>query len=113
MVQGEQRRHPRHRVHLRVVVTPPHPPAPPSEEMPELPVTAVVDLSESGAGLNWSLPADIAVGADVRLRFLLAGGQTIDVEGIVVRVAGGRAGVEFLPAARCVVRQLLAESRPD
>lgn len=115
MVQGEQRRHPRHHVHLHVVVTPPPPPESSSsiEEIPELPVTAVVDLSESGAGLDWSLPADIGIGAEVRLRFLLAGSQTIDVEGIVVRVGSGRAGVEFLPAARAIVRQLLAESRSD
>ena len=73
--------------------------------------TAVIDLSEGGAALEWELPADVAVGASVRLRFLLAGEQSIEIDGRVMRIANGRAGVEFLSAQQNLVRQLLAEAR--
>jgi hypothetical protein len=75
------------------------------------PATAVIDLSEGGAALEWNLPYDIEVGAAVRLRFLLAGEQSIEIDGRIVRIANGRAGVEFMRAQQSQVRQLLAEAR--
>lgn len=75
--------------------------------------TAVIDLSEGGAGLHWTVPEHVALGAPVRVRFILAGGQTIDVDGRVARVGAGRAGIEFLPRQQDVVRQLLAEARSE
>jgi hypothetical protein len=84
-----------------------------SSGRPQQAVTAVIDLSEGGAGLDWSLSADIRVGSPVRLRFRLAADQTIEVEGRVVRVGSGRAGIEFLDDQQNIVRQLLAEARSD
>jgi len=77
------------------------------------PATAVIDLSEGGACLDWSLTDRIAIGSHVRLRFLLPGEQTSEVDGRVVRIARGHAGIEFLPEQREIVLQLLAEARSD
>lgn len=76
-------------------------------------VTAVVDLSEGGACVEWTLSDDVAVGSPLRLRFLLGSRQAIEVVGRVVRIANGRAGIEFLGAQRDIVRQLLAEARSE
>jgi hypothetical protein len=103
MDHTEKRRYPRTRVNLAAEVL---------QSAPG-PVTAVIDLSEGGACLDWSMSDAIAVGAPLRLRFLLAGKQTIEVDGRVVRIGAGHAGVEFLPAQQDVVRQLLAESRSE
>ncbi len=97
----DKRQYPRSRVNLTAVVAPSAPAT----------ATAVIDLSEGGAALEWNLPGDIAVGAPIRLRFLLAGEQSIEIEGRVVRIANGRAGIEFLNAQQNLVRQLLAEAR--
>ncbi|MEO8001209.1 MAG: PilZ domain-containing protein [Arenimonas sp.] len=97
----DKRQYPRRPVNLAAVIVPITP----------APATAVIDLSEGGAGLEWNLPDDIEVGAMVRLRFLLAGEQSIEIEGCIVRIANGRAGVEFLSAQETLVRQLLAEAR--
>lgn len=99
MSRFDKRQYPRRRVNLTAVVA------------PSAPATAVIDLSEGGAALEWNLPADIAIGATVRLRFLLAGEQSIEIDGRIVRIAEGRAGVEFLSAQQNLVRQLLAEAR--
>lgn len=99
MTRFDKRQYPRHRVTLAAVVA------------PSAPATAVIDLSEGGAALEWNLPDHIAIGAPVRLRFLLAGEQSIEIEGCVVRIANGRAGVEFLSDQQTLVRQLLAEAR--
>jgi len=80
---------------------------------PVAPATAVIDLSEGGAALEWNLPGDISVGATVRLRFLLAADQSIEIVGRVVRIAEGRAGVEFLSDQQNLVRQLLAETKSE
>lgn len=99
MAPFDQRQYPRRRVSLAAVVA------------PRAPATAVIDLSEGGAALEWNLPDDVTLGATVRLRFLLAAGQSIEIEGRVVRIANGRAGVEFLSDQQNLVRQLLAEAR--
>jgi len=99
----ENRRHPRAGVALAVVVTP----------SGAKPVTAVIDLSEGGTCLDWSLRDDISPGTPVHLCFLLDGEQAIEIDGRVVRVGGGYAGIEFLPAQQDIVRQLLAEARSD
>lgn len=99
MAHFDQRQYPRRRVSLAAVVT------------SRASATAVIDLSEGGAALEWNLPDDISVGATVRLRFLLVGGQSIELEGRVVRITNGRAGVEFLSDQQNLVRQLLAEAR--
>ena len=103
MTRFDKRQYPRRRVNLSAVVA------------PSVPVTAtataVIDLSEGGAALEWNLPDDVAVGSAVRLRFLLAGEQSIEIEGRVVRIAEGRAGVEFVNDQQNLVRQLLAEAR--
>lgn len=101
----EKRRHPRRRVSGLAAEV--------SSGEPQGPVTAVVDLSEGGARLEWSLSDDVSVGSPVRLRFLLGAGQTIEVDGRVVRLGAGHAGIEFLDEQRDVVRQLLAEARSD
>ena len=75
--------------------------------------TAVIDLSEGGAFVEWTLPESIAIGTPVRLRFVLAGAQTIDVDARIVRLAAGRAAVEFLPAQQDIVRQMLSEARSE
>jgi hypothetical protein len=99
----DHRKHPRKRVALPVVVSP---------NVPK-PVTATIDLSEGGACLDWSLRNDITLGTPVHLCFKLDGGQTIELVGRVVRVEGGHAGIEFLPAQQDIIRQLLAETRSD
>ena len=73
----------------------------------------VIDLSEGGAGISWTLPDRATVGETVRMRFLLAAEQSLDLDARVVRIDEGRAGVAFLPAQQDLVRQLLAESRSD
>lgn len=103
MQRAEQRRFPRHRVDLSVVV----------DNRPEAPPLGVIDLSEGGAGIAWQLPDRAAVGEAVRLRFLLAAEQSLEIDARLVRIEGGRAGVEFLPAQRDLVRQLLAEAQSD
>lgn len=95
----DNRQYPRRRVNLTAVVA------------PSAPATAVIDLSEGGASMDWNLPHDIAVGADVRLRFLLAGEHSIEIEGRVVRIANGRAGIAFQGDQQTLVRRLLAEAR--
>ena len=99
MTRFDKRQYPRRRVNMAAVIAQSAPP------------TAVIDLSEGGAALEWKLPDDVAVGASVRLRFLLAGEQSIEIDGRVMRIANGRAGVEFLSAQQNLVRQLLAEAR--
>ena len=99
MTRFDKRQYPRRRVNLAAVIAQSAPP------------TAVIDLSEGGAALEWKLPDDVAVGASVRLRFLLTGEQSIEIDGRVMRIANGRAGVEFLSAQQSLVRQLLAEAR--
>jgi hypothetical protein len=95
----DQRRHVRRRVDLAARVAP----------TPD--TTAVVDLSEGGAALAWDIPDSVRVGSTVRLQFLLAGGQSLELDARVVRIAQGQAGVAFLDAQQDVVRQLLAEAR--
>ena len=101
MTRFDKRLYPRHRVNLHAVVA--H----------HAPATAVIDLSEGGAALEWNLPDDISVGSKVRLRFLLAAEQSIEIEGRIVRVAEGRAGIEFLTEQQNLVRQLLAETKSE
>ena len=101
----EKRRHPRRRVTRLAAEV--------AAGQPKPPVTAVVDLSEGGACLEWSLSDDISVGSAVRLRFLLTADQTIEVDGRVVRIGAGHAGIEFKDAQQDVIRQLLAEARSD
>ena len=108
MQRAEQRRFPRHAVHLSVVVD--HGGAQAREDDRPL---GVIDLSEGGAGISWTLPDRATVGETVRLRFLLAAEQSLDLDARVVRIDEGRAGVAFLPAQQDLVRQLLAESRSD
>lgn len=97
----DHRRHPRKRVALTVVVSPSGP----------APVMATIDLSEGGTCLEWSLRDDICVGTPVHLSFMLDGGQAIELDGRVVRVGDGHAGIEFLGSQQDIVRQLLAEIR--
>lgn len=101
MTRFDKRLYPRRRVHLAAVVVQPA----------KAPPTVVIDLSEGGAGLEWNLPGDIGVGASVRLRFLLAGEQSLEIDGRVARINEGHAGIEFVPAQQALVRQLLAEAR--
>lgn len=101
----EKRRHPRRRVSGLAAEV--------SSGQPRSPVTAVIDLSEGGVGLDWTVSDGISVGAPVRLRFLLPGGQAIEVVGRVVRIAAGHAGIEFLGEQQDIVRQLLAEARSE
>lgn len=99
MSRFDKRQYPRRRVNLAAVV------------VLSAPATAVIDLSEGGAAFEWNLPDDVKVGSAIRLRFLLAGEQSIEIDGRVVRIADGRAGVEFLSAQQNMVRQLLAQAR--
>ena len=99
MVQPDHRQFPRRRVQLAAVVA------------PRAPATAVVDLSEGGAGLEWNLPDHVAVGSIVRLSFLLTAEHSLEIDARVVRIVNGRAGVAFLPNQQDQVRQLLAEAR--
>jgi hypothetical protein len=101
MTRFDKRQYPRRRVNLAAVVA------------QTAPATAVIDLSEGGAALEWNLPDDIAVGSLVHLRFLLAAEQSMEIEGRVVRIADGRAGVEFISEQRNLVQQLLAEIRSE
>lgn len=101
MTGFDKRLHPRHRVNLTAVVA------------RNEPAIAVIDLSEGGAALQWNLPDELVVGKAVHLRFLLAAEQSIEIEGRVVRIAEGRAGVEFLGDQQNLVRQLLAEARSE
>jgi hypothetical protein len=88
-------------VALAAVVTPAH----------EAPVRCVIDLSEGGACMEWPIPADVSAGSSVRLSFLLPGDQVVDIDGVCVRAANGRAGVMFSPAQEDAIRQVLAEAR--
>jgi hypothetical protein len=101
----EKRRHVRQRVSRLAAQV--------ASGQPEPPVTAVVDLSEGGACLEWSLSDTISVGSPVCLRFLLAAQQTIEVDGRVVRIGAGHAGIEFADKQQDIIRQLLAEARSD
>lgn len=76
-------------------------------------MVGVIDLSEGGTSLEWSLDEDIAIGSPVRLCFLVNDSQGIELDGRFVRAGDGRAGVEFLPAQQDTIRQLLAETRWD
>jgi hypothetical protein len=100
----EKRRHARRRITGIAAQVDQHPPGL---------VTGVVDLSEGGACLEWPLSDTVRVGTALRLRFLLAGGQSIEVDGRVVRIRAGHAGIEFLSAQQDIVRQLLAEARSE
>lgn len=103
MQPADQRRYPRHRVALSVVV----------DHRPDAPPRSVIDLSEGGAAIDWKLPDGAQVGDSIRLHFLLDAGQSLDLDGRLVHIDEGRAGVEFLPAQRDLIRQLLAEARSD
>jgi hypothetical protein len=100
MDRPELRQYPRQRVNLSALVVQPSAATP----------TAVIDLSEGGGALEWNLPAGIVVGEAVSLRFLLPGGQGLEIAGRVVRIHQGRAGIEFRAGQRDLVRQLLAET---
>ena len=97
----EKRRHARRRVNMIAAV------------MPDLKnaTTAVIDLSESGARLDWTLHDEVAIGSPIRVRFLLPGDQSIELDARVARLAGGQAGIEFQPAQQALIRQLMAEAR--
>lgn len=99
----EHRRHPRGIVAVAAVVSPRR----------AGPVTGVIDLSEGGACLEWELPDDIEPGTPVRLCFLVDDHHGLEVDGVIARVQGNRAGVEFLPEQQDVLRQLLAEVRSE
>ncbi|MGH8030736.1 MAG: PilZ domain-containing protein [Arenimonas sp.] len=99
----DHRRHPRGIVAVAAVISPQR----------AGPVAGVIDLSEGGACLEWTLPADVPAGTPVRLCFLLGNDQTLEIDGVLSRVFGGRAGVEFLPAQRHLVMQLLAEVKSE
>lgn len=101
----EHRRHPRRHVSRLAAEV--------ASGRPKAPVTVVVDLSEGGACLEWSMSDDVGVGSPVRMRFLLAADQTIEVDGRVVRIGAGHAGIEFNDKQQDVIRQLLAEARAD
>jgi hypothetical protein len=100
---GDHRRHPRGTVALATIVSPSRPG----------PVMGVIDVSEGGTCIEWTVPADLPAGSPVRLCFLLGEGNDIEIDGTVVRVGNGRAGIEFLPAQQALVRQLLAEVRSE
>jgi hypothetical protein len=99
----EHRRHPRGIVAVAVVVSPQR----------AGPVTGVIDLSEGGACLEWSVPEDVVPGTPVRLCFLLEDAHGIEVDGVIARVQGGRCGVAFDPSQRGLVQQLLAEIQSE
>lgn len=103
MSRPDHRQHARANVALAAVVSP--------NERETL--AAVMDLSEGGARLEWTVRDDVAVGSPLRLCFLLDREQAIDVDAQVVRLDEGFAGVRFLPAQQDIVRQLLAEIRSD
>lgn len=97
----EKRRWPRRQVSLAVVV-------PRDGGQPQ---TQVVDLSEGGACLQWEFPEGISIGERLRLRFLMAAGQDLELDAEVVRVDAAHAGLMFDPSQRHLVQQLLAEAR--
>jgi hypothetical protein len=99
----DHRRHPRGIVAVAAVVSPQR----------SGPVTGVIDLSEGGACLEWNLPAELPPGTPIRLCFLLANDQTLEIDGTLARIFDGRAGVEFAPSQRDLVRQLLAEVKSE
>lgn len=99
----DQRRHPRGIVAVAAIVSPQR----------SGPVTGVIDLSEGGACLEWSLPDDVPCGTPVRLCFLLGNDQALEIDGTLKRIFGGKAGVEFAPDQRDLVRQLLAEVKSE
>jgi hypothetical protein len=99
----DQRRHPRGIVAVAAVVSPQR----------AGPVTGVIDLSEGGACLEWSLVGDFPPGTPVRLCFLLDNDHTFEVDGTIARIFNGRAGIEFAPAQRDLVRQLMAEVKSE
>ena len=98
----DKRRHPRGTVAVASIVSPSRPG----------PVMGVIDLSEGGTCLEWTLP-EAPPGTPVRLCFLLGDDQALEIDGIVARVVNGRAGIEFLPDQHGIVQQLLAEVRSD
>lgn len=98
---NEQRRWPRTRVDLSVVV-------PRNGGEPQ---TQVVDLSEGGACLQWHFPDGISIGERLRLRFLMAADQYLELDADVIRVDASHAGLMFEPSQRHLVQQLLAEAR--
>ena len=99
----DHRRHPRGIVAVAAVVSPQR----------SGPVTGVIDLSEGGACLEWTLPGDLPAGTPVRLCFLLGDDQTLEIDGTLAHVRNGRAGIEFLPQQQDLVRQLLAEVKSE
>jgi len=101
----ENRRHPRRHVNGLAAQV--------ASARPKAPVTVVVDLSEGGACLQWSMSDDVGVGSAVCMRFLLSADQTIEVDGRVVRIGAGHAGIEFNDEQQDIIRQLLAEARSD
>lgn len=103
MDRSDQRQHSRGSVALAVVVSPGGEPQ----------VSGVVDVSEGGACLEWTLREDVPVGTPVRLCFLLAGDQTLELDGCIVRRGNGLAGIQFSPEQQDIARQLMAETRSD
>ena len=99
----DQRRFPRGTVAVATIVSPRR----------AGPVVGVIDLSEGGTCIEWTLSDAVEPGTPVRLCFLLGDHQAIEVDGVMVRVGNGRAGIEFLPDQLGVVRQLLSEVRSD
>jgi hypothetical protein len=99
----EQRKYPRGTVALATIVSP----------RKSGPVVGVIDVSEGGACIEWSPTDAIEPGTPVRLCFLLGDDQTVEVDGTMVRIGYGRAGVQFLPHQEGVVRLVLAEVRSD
>lgn len=97
----DKRRYPRRRVSLAATVAAGAPP------------TSVIDLSEGGASVEWNLPHDVAFERAIRLRFLLPGDQSIEIEGHIVHLANGRAGIEFAADQQDLVRQLMAELQSE
>lgn len=71
--------------------------------------STVYDLSESGARVG--LPEDFehAVGAGVRLFFLLDDNETVVLNASIVRVAIDHLGVQFAPSQEEDIRYLMAE----
>jgi hypothetical protein len=99
----DQRRHPRGTVAVATIVSPSRPG----------PVMGVIDVSEGGTCLEWTLSEPVEPGTPVRLCFILGEEQAIEIDGFVKRVANGRAGIEFHPAQQDLVRLLLAEIRSE
>jgi hypothetical protein len=99
----DHRRHPRGIVTVATIVSPSRPG----------PVMGVIDVSEGGTCLDWTLPEPVEPGTPVRLCFILEDSGAIEIDGFVVRVAHGRAGIEFAAAQQDLVRLLLAEIRSD